>query len=140
MRSPHLKKLAEALQLRAEDLLRPLPVLGDPEATRKLEAELLWDRLYVGLIDFSIAVVRGELPALGRLVQVFGIYKASKIAGPKIWERFSEYKRYIRPIRREELEKIWILRQNLSSSAQHLEDEPTPELGTLVRKLGRLRG
>ena len=62
----------------------------------------------------SVALVRGEAPALARLVQVFGLYKAWKIAGEKIWERFPAYQKNIRPVRRDQLERIWLLRQNLN--------------------------
>lgn len=115
MRTSHLRQLAGSLELRADELLQPLPILDDPEASRRLEASLLWDRLYPTLLDFSVALTRGQPPALARLVQVFGMYKGAKIAGRKIWERFPDYKRYIRPVRREQLEGIWLLRQRLSS-------------------------
>jgi transcriptional regulator with XRE-family HTH domain len=105
--TPHLRKVSEGLHVKVDDLLRPLPVLEDIEKTRQYEAALLWDRLYLDLADFSIALVRGELPSLARLVQVFGLYKASKIAGQRIWDRFPDYKKYIRPIRREQLERVW---------------------------------
>lgn len=100
------------LRVSADVLLHPLPVLDDAKATRQYESELLWDSLYANLADFSIALVHGEAPALARLVQVFGIYKASKIAGTKIWNQFPQYKRHIRPVRREQIERVWQLRQN----------------------------
>jgi transcriptional regulator with XRE-family HTH domain len=116
VRTPHLRKLASALQINAEDLLQPLPLLDDAEVTRRYETTFLWDRLYSSLADFTIALVRSESAALARLVQVFGIYKASKIAGPKIWNQFPKYKQQIRPIRREQVERIWKLHENLKSS------------------------
>lgn len=113
IQSPHLRHLAEGLRVSAEVLLRPLPVLKDSAVTHHYEVLLLWDRLYPDLSHFAVAIVRGEGGALGRLVQVFGLYQGSKIAGEKIWKRFPDYKKYIRPVRREQLEHIWQLRQNL---------------------------
>src|SRR5262249_23680062 len=112
VQTPHLRRLSEGLHVSAEDLLYPLPVLGEIESTRRYEAALLWDGLYPDLSEFAVALVRGEMPALARLVQVFGLYKAWKIAGQKVWERFPEYKKHIRPVRREQLECVWRLRQN----------------------------
>lgn len=115
IRTPHLKRISEGLRISAEDLLHPLPVLGDAQLTEQYEAALLWDRLYPGLGDFGVALVRGEWPALARLVQVYGLYQARKIAGPKVWDRFPDYKRHIRPVRREQLERVWQLHRNLTS-------------------------
>jgi transcriptional regulator with XRE-family HTH domain len=112
--TPILKHLAAGLHVKAEDLLQPLPVLDDPVSTRQLETALLWDALYSDLSDFSIALVRGEAAALARLVQIFGLYAASKIAGRKIWDRFPDFKRSIRPVRREQLERVWQFHQTLS--------------------------
>jgi len=114
--SSHLKRLSDGLSAPADLLLRPLPVLGDGAAVRKLEATLLWDNLYPDLGDFAIALVRSESPALARLAQVFGLYRASKIAGRKVWDRFHEYKRQIRPVRRQQLERIWELHRRLESN------------------------
>lgn len=112
IQTPHLRRLSEGLRVSAEVLLRPLPVLDDLENARRYETALLWDGLYPDLAEFSVALVRGESPALARLAQVFGLYKAWKIAGNKIWDRFPDYKRHIRPVRREQLERVWQLRQN----------------------------
>jgi transcriptional regulator with XRE-family HTH domain len=114
--SSHLRKLADGLDVSADILLRPLPVLGDPEATLQYEAALLWDRIYPDLADFSAALAWGELPALARLVQVYGLFRASKVAGRRVWDRFHDYKRLIRPVRREQLECIWKLRHRLNSN------------------------
>lgn len=116
MRTTHLKSLTQKLQIKADVLLVPLPVLSDPQSVRLYETTLLWDRLYPNLIEFCVALIRGESQALARLVQVFGIYTAAKIAGQKIWDRFSDYQKYIRPVRRKEIERIWVLHQNLNSS------------------------
>ena len=110
--SSHLRQLAGHLHVSADDLLHPLPVLCDQETTHRLESELLWDSLYASLEEFSIALVHAEVPALARLVQVFGLYQASKVAGKKVWDRFPTYKLHIRPGRREQIERIWQLRQN----------------------------
>ncbi|MCC7441796.1 MAG: hypothetical protein IT285_09185 [Bdellovibrionales bacterium] len=63
-----------------------------------------------------MALIQGEEPALARLVQVYGLYKAAKTAGRKVWERFPQYKRHIRPTRREQLEHVWRYRQSQTSN------------------------
>ncbi len=116
VRAPHLRALSRGLQVKAEDLLDSLPVLDDREMTRKLETILLWDHLYSDLAAFAVGLVRGESAALARLVQVYGLYPASNIVPQNmIWDRFQEYKRHIRPVRREQVEKIWQIRQSLKS-------------------------
>ncbi len=114
LRVSHLKKLAEGLRLPVSALLKPLPVLDDLGATRKLEAALLWDRMYPSLADFMVAIVQGEDVALARLVQVFGLYRAAKVVPRElVWKQFPEFKRHIRPVRRQQLEQVWNLRQGL---------------------------
>jgi len=116
LRSVHLRRLAEGLHVSADVLLKPLPVLSDNDQTREYEGMLLWDRLYPSLADYSVALLRGELPALARLVQVFGLFRGEKIAGSQmIWNRFPNYKHLIRSVRRQQMERIWNLHNRLSS-------------------------
>lgn len=106
--SSHLKRLAEGLGVSADDLLNPLPVLDNPGNEKNLTALLLWDRLYPGLVEFCMALVRNEETALARLVEVFGLFRAAKIAGDRaIWGEFPKFKRRIRPGRRAQLESVW---------------------------------
>lgn len=115
VRSQNLQHLADGLGIRADELLRSLPVLDDHALRSAYETIFLWDRLYPGLEDFAIALVRGNEAALARLVQVFGLYKSANVAGPQVWRRFPFYKKHIRPIRREQLERLWKLRQERTS-------------------------
>lgn len=108
IRGEHLLKLSRALNISMDELAEPLPVL-DPESQESLAAELLWDKLYPDLMDFAIALTRGEPQALARLAQVFGLFRAAKTAGDAAWRRFPEYKRFIHPQRRGDLERVWKL-------------------------------
>jgi transcriptional regulator with XRE-family HTH domain len=100
----HLLKAAEVLGLPAESLDRPLPGLG-PERD-VLSAAYLWDHLYPALDDFAIAVNRWDLRAVGRLVEVGGLYAAERAVGRSVWKRFGDYARYIHPARRRQLERL----------------------------------
>ena len=108
IRGAHLLELSRALNLSLDELVAPLPRL-DPEGQESLTAELLWDKLYPDLVAFSIALARGELQALARLAQVFGLFRAAKMAGDAAWSRFPEYARLIHPQRRGDLERVWRL-------------------------------
>lgn len=119
LRSSHLKKLADGLRVSVDTLLQPLPVLADQKLTHSLETRLLWDHLYGSLADFSVGIVRGETPALARLVQVFGLFSAAKIAGNHlVWDCFPQYKLHIRPIRREQLERLWRLGKDFNLTSE----------------------
>ena len=114
--SSRMRKLSDGLGVSADVLLRPLPLLDDAQTVGKLETSLLWDHLYPDLAEYAVALARGELPALARLAQVYGMYRASKIAGRGVWESFPRFKRHIRPVRREQLERVWELHQRHSSA------------------------
>lgn len=108
MRVSTLLSLARALGVAAGDLAEPLPALA-PEEERRAVTELLWDGLYPGLAEFCAALAREEEPALARLAQVYGLYRAAAAAGPAVWTGFPRYKRLIKPARRQGLERIWSL-------------------------------
>lgn len=109
MSSLHLLSLSRGLKLSVEDLAGELPCT-DPDTRKPMEAVLLWDRLYPSLEDLAVAICRGELRALARLAEVYGLFRSAKIAGPIVWERFPDYKRYLPPGRREDLERVWLLK------------------------------
>lgn len=104
VRGDHLMRVSEALGLPAETLMRPLPGFG-PEHD-ELKARFLWDRLYPDLDDFAIAVNRGDLEAVARLVQVSGLYVAERLLGRMVWTKFADYARHIHPARRRQLEGL----------------------------------
>lgn len=113
--SNHLLALSRGLGLTVEELATPLPCSQGP-VRDALCAELLWDRLYPSLEDFAAAVAQGSSKALARLVQAYGLFRAAKTAGRVAWTRFEDYKVFIQPERRVELEWLWRLRQSLASS------------------------
>ncbi len=104
VRGEHLLAVSRVLEVPVEELVRPLPALGDEgEAVR---VALLWDALYPDLIGFAIAVGRFEPKAVGRLVEVFGMYAAARILGASVWKRFDDFKRFLHPARRRQLETL----------------------------------
>lgn len=108
--SEHLLKLSKSLEVSADTLLNDIvePAFWEQETTH-----LLWDRLYKDLTEFLKAIDNKELRALSRLVEVYGLFASEKIAGPVIWSAFEDYKRFLPPIRRNELEQLWRAQKNL---------------------------
>lgn len=101
VRSDHLVRLCQALEIGIDDLMTPLPDTGD------LEASLLWDRLYPDVFALVAAASDGEPRALARLVQVYGLLVSSRLFGRQVLGSFHRYKRYIHPTRREQCEQVW---------------------------------
>ncbi len=114
VQSSRLMNLCKALKVTAEDLTQPLPDMG--EQRRLTQTALLWDRLYPDLESFAVAACRRELQALARLVEVYGLYAAAKAAGRSVWSLFPDYQRFLPPGRRQNLERLWLLR-NLPTTA-----------------------
>ena len=112
LRLKNLQQLAKGLGVSLDDLVQPLPVLNDPKATETLQTGLLWDHLFPSLESFVVALVKGDLRALARLVQVYGLYGGAKTMGPAVWKKFPQYKNLIHPARREQCEKLWMLHEN----------------------------
>lgn len=106
LQSRHLLRLGEVLGVPVEDLAKPLPCF-EPETLGALRATLLWDRLYPDLDDFAVALTTFDPRAIGRFVEVYGLYAAEKTLGASVWQDFPTYKRYIHPARRRELETLW---------------------------------
>lgn len=73
------------------------------------QTRFLWDHLYPDMEAFVEGVIRKQLPALARLVEVLGFHEAGKIVGAVVFRRFSQYKKFIKPVRRKELEPLWPL-------------------------------
>ena len=106
LQSRHLIRLGEALGVPVEVLARPLPCF-EPETRARLRATLLWDRLYPDLDDFAVALNAGDPRALARFVEIYGLFAADAAFGPVVWDEFPNYRRYLPPIRRSELETLW---------------------------------
>ena len=113
LRGDHLLGVGKALGVPVEDLARPLPVTDDGGTT---DATLLWDSLYPDLLDFAIAAGRFEPKAVGRLVEVYGLYATARILGPSVWKKFEHFKRFIHPARRRQLETIVQWRRSRTAS------------------------
>ncbi len=107
----HLIRLGEVLGVSVEELAKPLPCF-EPETHAQLRATLLWDRLFRDLDDFAVALNGGDARALGRFVEVYGLYAAEAILGSLIWSEFPNYKRHIHPARRRGLETLWAWHEN----------------------------
>jgi transcriptional regulator with XRE-family HTH domain len=106
LQSRHLIRLSRELGVAVEDLAGPLPCF-DPATHSRLRAELLWDSLFPDLDDLALALRGGDPRALGRLVEVFGLFAAEATLGPRVWSEFPAYRRYIHPARRAGLEVLW---------------------------------
>ena len=107
----HLLSLSRAFGIAAEELATPLPCSSQEERAA-LQTELLWDRLYPDADAFAIALAREFPRAMARLVEVYGLFAAAKVAGRAVWSEFGEYKSFIEPTRRQELERLWNLKQS----------------------------
>ena len=105
VRAGPLQRLSQALGVSMDELSRPLPGLES--------AGLLWDRLYPDVGLFAAALVRGEGPAVARLVEVYGLFLSARILGRAVWVRFPEYKNRLPPVRRRQLEALWGLSNRL---------------------------
>ena len=107
----HLIRLSQVLGVSVEELAEPLPCF-EPEIHSQLRATLLWDRLFPDLDDFAVALNAGDPRALGRFVEVYGLYAAEATLGSTVWRDFPDYQRYIHPARRRELETLWAWHEN----------------------------
>ncbi|MEW5981480.1 MAG: helix-turn-helix transcriptional regulator [Acidobacteriota bacterium] len=106
LHSRHLIRLSQTLGVPVEHLTGPLPCLHGA-AHAQMRATLLWDRLFPDLDDLALALRAGDPRALGRLVEVHGLFAAEAALGPRVWSEFPTYKRYVHPVRRTELEVLW---------------------------------
>ena len=111
LQSRRLIRVSQALGVSVEDLVHPLPCF-EPEAHARLRATLLWDRAYPDLDDFAVALNARDPRALGRFVEVYGLFAAEASLGSFVWGEFPNYKRHIHPTRRLELETLWAWHEN----------------------------
>jgi hypothetical protein len=113
VRSGHLENLSRGLGLPIDDLVWPLPCLESEEERKRLSAELIWDRMYPDIEGFVLALCRNEPKALARLVEAYGLCSSARMAGAVVWSRFSEYKRFLPPALRRDIEPLWNMRESL---------------------------
>jgi len=98
-----LQNLARGLEVSPAYFLQPRRSLV------RYQTHFLWDALYPDMESFVRALVQKRLPAMARLVQIVGFDAAKKIAGKKMIMLFPEYKKFIKPARRQQLENLWPL-------------------------------
>ncbi len=112
-----LLKICEQTGLSLNELITPIPELSEKNGRKRLEALLLWDKLFESLEDFFIALCRHNPQALARLVQTMGMFNSVKILGRHgrrvIFLEFEKYKKYLHPRRRQECELLCDLQKNL---------------------------
>lgn len=113
VRASHLQRLSRALGVSMDELSLPLPCLQSPEQRAALGAGLLWDRLYPDVGSFAAALVRGEGRAVARLVEVYGLFLSARMLGRSVWVCFPQYKKYLPPVLRRQLEELWALSSRL---------------------------
>ena len=107
LQSRHLIRLSQVLGVSVEELAKPLPCF-EPENHGQLCATLLWDRVFPDLDDLAVALNDRNPRALGRFVEVYGLFAAEATLGSFVWIEFPNYKRHIQPVRRSELETLWV--------------------------------
>lgn len=105
--SKNQERIANVLGVSANDLSERLPVLSDVKQKQQHETTLLWDHLYDSLEGFVAGFLRGQPEALARLVQIYGLFAAEKIAGKQVWDKFPRYKNKIHPAVCRKAEVIW---------------------------------
>ena len=116
MESKNLEALSLCLGVSVNDLLKPLPCTED-QSTYQLESTRLnWDNLYPDLISLAIGAARGELIALARIVQTYGLFTSATFLGKDVWKRFPKYKKYIKPVLRPRLENVWNFANHLKTT------------------------
>ena len=105
----HLNRLCEVFNVSSHDLLTPFPEMGE---SRDYETLFLWDRMYKSLDAFFIALANREWRAIGRLVQVVGLYRSANIMGKTVWNDFNQYSRFIHPGKRKICEALCLQHNN----------------------------
>jgi len=105
-------EIARELGVNITDLETPININENLHLRGKIEADLIWDKLFPDVESFVSAAVCGNNSALGRLVQVYGMYLSAKLLGKNIWIKFPDYKSNIHPAYRKRAEIIWNLEQN----------------------------
>lgn len=108
----HLIELSKSLNIRIDDLTKPMPVINDQNKQEALYAEFCWDYLYPDIESFFFALTESKHPAIARLVECRGLYESAYILGNIVWKKYHLYCRYIHPARRRECTHIWEIHQN----------------------------
>lgn len=108
--SKHLLNLCRGTGISADVLINEI---ADRQWWENETTNLLWDGLYDDLVSFLIALNEGDSRALARLVEVYGLFASTKIIGDSAWKEFPNYKSYLPPIRRSELEQLWETQKSL---------------------------
>ena len=109
-----ITKVAGALQIAPSILSKDLFQSLSAENKLTYHSLLLWDHLFDSIESFAIALTKKDAKAVGRYVQVFGIFAAEKIFGKWVFKKFRQYSPYIHPVRRRELEKLCQTLQELA--------------------------
>ena len=107
--SRNLDRLCRGLGISPDELLNGLPVFEVGPAWR---TQFLWDRLYPDLESFALALAGNDLRAIGRLVQVWGLYRSARVVGTIVWREFGRYAKYIAPAQRRKCTYVWALHEN----------------------------
>ena len=111
IRDATLLRLGRGLSVPLEALLSEPPGLS--RYGESWRAQFLWDKLYPGVVDFALALARGEERALARLVDVVGLFDAAAIAGRIVWDEFSSYRHRLHPAQRDDMTRLWQLQKDL---------------------------
>jgi transcriptional regulator with XRE-family HTH domain len=111
LHAKNLTRLAGALRVTVDELLKPLPIQPGTQDWKRLQNELLWDRLYPDLESFISGLIRGQSVALARLTQIYGLHQAAKIAGRQVWKKFPKFKNQMAHAPRKAAEVIWNLQK-----------------------------
>jgi len=96
--SQTLLQLARGLNVTPEIFLKPTPDLSS------LQTRFLWDHLYPDMESFIQALLQNRMEAIARCVQVLEFREAVALLGKKTIRCFDQYKKFIKPARRKELE------------------------------------
>ena len=107
----HIESICVAFNVSPQDLLTPFP---ETKGAKDESALFLWDLIYKNLDDFYVALANKEWNAVGRLVQVLGLYRSSKILGKIVWDDFYKYSKFIHPSKRKVCEVVWLQKKNLA--------------------------
>lgn len=87
----------------------PAILLTKPIDISPLETRFIWDHLYPNMETFVKALDEERPVAIARLVQILGFQQSINVIGKKAVLSFVKYKKYLKPIRRKQLEIIWPL-------------------------------
>jgi transcriptional regulator with XRE-family HTH domain len=103
--------LAKQLNISCDMLLYSLPGLLQLHQT---QAAYLWDQLFPDIETFIVAVMKNDLRAMARVVEVHGLYGGADVLGEIVWTAFDKYKRYLPPKKRQSMEAVWRFRQSIN--------------------------